>query len=732
MTCRFQSFIPRRTSLMLRPFAIACLVAVASLGWTGWATAAACSVTDHELTTQAEVDALGATGCDSVLGYLYIIDDTDITNLDSLASITSVGGDLNIAGNAALTNLNGLANLTGVGGTLYIYQNDALTNLDSLANITSVEGDLYIAGNAALTDLNGLTNITSLEGSLSILENTALTNIDGLTNLTSVGDTLYIYKNDALTNLDGLASLARVEDSLRIYRNGALINLDGLASLTGSIGTNLDIVNNDALTNLEGLANITSVEGYLRIEGNDTLTNLDSVANLISVADYLYIGTNEALTTLDGLANLTSVGDFLYIYKNDALTNLDGLANLTSVGDYLRIYDNGALTNLDGLVNLTSVGGDLVLDANYLASCEGVVELLGWPGGPPDDTVAGDIDIGNNGTGCDSIAEILASVSGATKPTITNAVAIGGGGIRLEFSPSSTTDALFSIAGYEASCIGRSADLSEAPAAVLGSTPVTRTLTVSGYDPVSILSDIEVDIDIAHPYPFDLHVTLTTPQGTRLYLWYYRRAVGGIVGTFPTTLTPYNTISSVGRQPMDGNWVLKVEDVSQASSFEGVLSAWGLRISENLKTIGSGSPITVYGAIRGRDYSCTVAPVTGLDLQPASDAVTIKSDFPAVPTITSADYEDGTIRLTVSVGDNGGADISEYAASCTDGTNAFTGTSATPTIEVTGLTNGTAYTCSASATNAVGTSGTSAPTDSITPEALPTGLPIWLLYETTK
>jgi len=119
-------------------------------------------------------------------------------------------------------------------------------------------------------------------------------------------------------------------------------------------------------------------------------------------------------------------------------------------------------------------------------------------------------------------------------------------------------------------------------------------------------------------------------------------------------------------------------------------------------------------------------------LQPASDAVTAKSDFPSTPTVTSTDYEDGTIRLTVSVADNGAADITEYAASCTDGTSTFTGTSTTPTIEVTGLSNGTAYTCTASAANAVGSSGASASTESITPQALTTGLPIWLLYEATQ
>ena len=41
---------------------------------------------------------------------------SDITNLDGLANITSVGGDLDIYYNDALTNLDGLANLTSVGG----------------------------------------------------------------------------------------------------------------------------------------------------------------------------------------------------------------------------------------------------------------------------------------------------------------------------------------------------------------------------------------------------------------------------------------------------------------------------------------------------------------------------------------------------------------------------------------------------------------------------------------
>ena len=48
------------------------------------------------------------------------------------------------------------------------------------------------------------------------------------------------------------------------------------------------------------------------------------------------------------------------------------------------------------------------------------------------------------------------------------------------------------------------------------------------------------------------------------------------------------------------------------------------------------------------------------------------------------------------------------------------------------LTNETAYTCTVTATNAMGTSAASSATASITPEEVATGLPIWLLYQATQ
>ena len=85
------------------------------------------------------------------------------------------------------------------------------------------------------------------------------------------------------------------------------------------------------------------------------------------------------------------------------------------------------------------------------------------------------------------------------------------------------------------------------------------------------------------------------------------------------------------------------------------------------------------------------------------------------------------------VAKSGGATISRYTATCTDGTTDYTGTSSTSRITVSGLTNGVGYSCSVTATNAAGTSTPSASSPPLTPEEfIATGLPIWLLHEASK
>ena len=103
---------------------------------------------------------------------------------------------------------------------------------------------------------------------------------------------------------------------------------------------------------------------------------------------------------------------------------------------------------------------------------------------------------------------------------------------------------------------------------------------------------------------------------------------------------------------------------------------------------------------------------------------------PSTPQIIDIDYGNEEIYLTVS--DSGSSPITSYNATCTDGTTRYTGTSTTSRITVSGLTNGVGYSCSVTATNAAGTSTASETSPPIFPEYIPTGLPIWLLYEANK
>ncbi len=91
------------------------------------------------------------------------------------------------------------------------------------------------------------------------------------------------------------------------------------------------------------------------------------------------------------------------------------------------------------------------------------------------------------------------------------------------------------------------------------------------------------------------------------------------------------------------------------------------------------------------------------------------------PTIGTATAGDGSAAIAFTApASNGGATITGYTASCTGGGATRTGTGTASPITVAELTNGTAYSCSVTATNSAGTSAASA-TVSVTPAAAGSG-----------
>jgi hypothetical protein len=138
---------------------------------------------------------------------------------------------------------------------------------------------------------------------------------------------------------------------------------------------------------------------------------------------------------------------------------------------------------------------------------------------------------------------------------------------------------------------------------------------------------------------------------------------------------------------------------------------------------GTTSPIVVVGLANGTAYTFTVTATNSVgkgSASAASNSVT-PATVPGIPTIGTATAGNAQASITFTApASNGGAIITGYTV--TSAPSGFTGTGATSPIVVVGLSNGTAYTFTVTATNGVGTGPASAVSNSVTPATVP-GVP---------
>jgi len=141
----------------------------------------------------------------------------------------------------------------------------------------------------------------------------------------------------------------------------------------------------------------------------------------------------------------------------------------------------------------------------------------------------------------------------------------------------------------------------------------------------------------------------------------------------------------------------------------------------NITGTSTSSPISVSGLTVGTAYTFTVKAVNAAGQSSASsssNSVTPVS-VPSAPTIGTATATSATsasVTFTASAS-NGGALITSYTAVSSPGN--ITGTSSTSPITVNGLSSGTSYTFTVYATNSVGNSASSAPSNSIATTTVP-------------
>jgi len=131
----------------------------------------------------------------------------------------------------------------------------------------------------------------------------------------------------------------------------------------------------------------------------------------------------------------------------------------------------------------------------------------------------------------------------------------------------------------------------------------------------------------------------------------------------------------------------------------------------------SGSPCLITGLSNGTSYTFTVTAANAVGTGPASVAsnTVTPATVPGVPTGVSAAGGNSQATVGWTVPSANGSAITGYTASWSGGSQPCGGS---PCV-VTGLTNGTSYTFTVTATNAVGTGPASAASNAVIPVAVP-------------
>jgi uncharacterized protein (TIGR02145 family) len=223
---------------------------------------------------------------------------------------------------------------------------------------------------------------------------------------------------------------------------------------------------------------------------------------------------------------------------------------------------------------------------------------------------------------------------------------------------------------------------------------------------------------------FVSYLTGLTASTTYYLRAYATNSVGTAYGnelsfTTPSTVPGAPTIGTATA----GNTQATVAFTAPASDGGSAITGYTVTSSPGSITgTGSLSPITVTSLANGTTYTFTVTATNANGTGPASSASNsvTPSTVPGAPTIgtATAGNTQATVTFTAPVS-NGGSAITGYTV--TSNPESKTGTGSASPVTVTGLTNGTAYIFTVTATNANGTGPASSASNSVTPSLLSIG-----------
>ena len=325
-----------------------------------------CAQQNYTLSSQAGLNAF-QSDCERILGNLTIQSGSDITQLDGLSNIQSIGGSLLISGLPNLTSLQGLQSLAVVEGSVSVLNNQSLSNTNGLSSLTGIEGDLLIQNNGSMSTLSGFSALVSVGGALSVSQSPNLLNLDGFAGLRSVGSHLTIADNDRSGfNVGGLAAIESLGGDLVITDNAFLYDVAGLEAIT-VVGGDLTIRDNLRLGNVDGLASLDVVTGSLEVTSNQALSDCLALAPVLGFpnqADDNVGGTISVATNAAGCNSVTDIFGSVASPGRPTITSIK--AGDSEVTLSLSVLDAGSFpvtgyraVCTDGVNDYTAVSGEL-------------------------------------------------------------------------------------------------------------------------------------------------------------------------------------------------------------------------------------------------------------------------------------------------------------------------------------------------------------------------------------
>ncbi|HVF74184.1 MAG TPA: fibronectin type III domain-containing protein [Acidimicrobiales bacterium] len=258
--------------------------------------------------------------------------------------------------------------------------------------------------------------------------------------------------------------------------------------------------------------------------------------------------------------------------------------------------------------------------------------------------------------------------------------------------------------------------------ATAGDGAATVNWTPPAWDGGSPVTSYTVYNGVTYEATTTTGTSLTVPGLTNGRSYYFvvtaRNAVGESWGAESNSVTPAgpppaptNVSATAGNGSATVSW-------SASAANGSALTGYTVTASNGATATTTGTSLVFGGLTNGTSYTFTVRATNGVGdsaESAPSDPVT-PAALPSVPTDVTATAGDGSATVSWSASAANGSALTGYTVTASNGA---TGTTTGTSLVFEGLANGTSYTFTVRATNGVGNSAESAPSNSVTPAGLP-------------